>query len=502
MVHTSRGALIGLDDGQIRTFLGVPYAEPPVGELRFAPPVPKHSWRWPRPALLTSPACLQAQFLTASHVTSEDCLYLNVWAPSKPGPHPVMVWIHGGAYNAGGGGSPAYSGKRLAREHDVVVVTINYRLGFFGFLALPELNNESHHGSSGNQGLYDQVEALRFVKREIGHFGGDPNNITVFGESAGSVSTCILLSSPLTAGLINKAIMQSGGCGWRKAVSMAEAESAGRAFLEEVLSCDGPDPLACARAKSTFELRAKVAANLAANLASGKSYQPAAVIDGHLLPDDPIALLERGHNSHIPLLFGDNADEGSLFVLDRGHAADEAGYRQDTARWYPDKDTDQLLALYPLSRYDTAGSADAAMMGDKLFVCTGQQVADILSEAGSTVYRYRFSHAVSSPVAFSMRVFSLDRNPPTPGVIHSAEIPYVFGNQSLYGAFVTADQKRLSRKVMRYWTNFARTGDPNDGMLPYWPRYQTGDRLFLRLDTPIATGSNLKKEECAFWLAP
>ena len=498
VVNTSRGMLLGYDDGQVRTFLGVPYAEPPVGDLRWAPPAPKQAWWFPRTVLNHQPACLQADLISFSLLTSEDCLYLNVWAPSKPGPHPVMVWIHGGGFNSGEGGFGAYDGARLAREQDVVVVTLNYRLSFLGFLSLPGLSHASPHGVSGNQGFYDQLQALRFVKQEIAHFGGDPDNITVFGESAGSISTCLLLSSPLTEGLLHKAIMQSGGCDLRPAISPAQAETEGLTFLSEVLGCHGPDAAQCARSMSTQTLRDRIAPLLAAGL----PFLPSPVIDGHLLPDDAIALLEQGNKSHVPVLLGDNADEGSAFVLDRQHADDAAGYRADTARWYPDKDTDQLMALYPLQRYDTAGSADADMMGDKAFVCTTQQVADILSDAGNPVYRYHFSQQVDSLLAWMMPLTSSDPNPPTIGTIHTAELPYVFGNPSIYGIFSTADHFHLRQTMMRYWTRFARTGNPNGGLLPAWPRYDTAGRAFLRLDTPIRTGNNLKRSECAFWLAP
>ena len=497
LVDTSRGTLVGYNHGDIREFLGVPYAEAPVGERRWQPPQPKKRWWFPREALTRSPACLQGELISNALVTSEDCLYLNIWTPNTPGPHPVMVWLHGGNFTIGEGSSAAYDGARLARERDVVVVSVNYRLSFLGYLSLPGLSARSGYGASGNQGFLDQVEALRFVKKEIGAFGGDPNNITLFGESAGSISTCILLSSPLTNGLIHKAIMQSGGCGVRPAVSLAEAEADGLRFVREVLGCDGPDPAGCALSMSTLELRARM---LPYKLEDIPLY-PLPVIDGRLLTKDSVDHLRDGRKTHIPVLLGDNANEGSVFVLDRDHANDQAGYRADTAAWYPEKNVDDVLALYPLANYRNAGDADADMFGDRRFVCTIQQAADILSDAGNKVYRYHFSEDIFSPYASALALISSGDNPPTLGTVHTGEIPYVFGNASIFGALGTWDKYKLSKRMMRYWTNFARTGNPNDGRLPYWPRYHTGDRKYQRLDTPISTGSSLKTAQCAFWLA-
>lgn len=497
VVDTSRGTLIGYNHGDIREFLGVPYAEPPTGDRRWQRPEPKRRWWLPREALTDSPSCLQGELISNTLVTSEDCLYLNIWTPNTPGPHPVMVWIHGGNFTIGEGGSHSYDGAKLAREHDVVVVTINYRLSFLGFLSLPGLSARSGYGASGNQGFYDQIEALRFVKREIGAFGGDANNITLFGESAGSISTCILMSSPLTDGLINKAIMQSGGCGIRPAVTLAEAEADGLRFAREVLGCDGPDPAGCALSMSTVELRARMVPFLLDDI----PLYPLPVIDGHFLAKDSLEHLADGNTSHIPVLLGHNENEGSVFVLDRDHADDEAGYRADTAEWYPERDIDDIMALYPLSNFGNAGDADAHMYGDRRYICTIKEAADILSDTGSTVYRYHFSQDVFSPYAGAIALISFGENPPELGTVHTAEIPYIFGNASILGALGTWEKQKLSNRMMRYWTNFARTGNPNDGRLPHWPRYDSSSQRFQRLDSPISTGSHFKTAECALWLS-
>jgi len=239
-VMTNYGPVRGLTDGVVNTFTGIPFAAPPIGEKRWLPPQELAKWQKPKPAFLPKPGCIQMSTPNGVFGQSEDCLYLNIWAPASPGPHPVMVWIHGGGFVLGSGGEMVYIGDQLARQKDVIIVTLSYRLGFLGHMSLPELSADSAYGASGNQAMLDQLAALKWVKNEIAHFGGDANNITLFGQSAGGLSVCQHLASPLSEGLFHKAIIQSGPCGSWKLKSLEVAENMGIEFANQV-GCNDPD---------------------------------------------------------------------------------------------------------------------------------------------------------------------------------------------------------------------------------------------------------------------
>ena len=246
-VETEYGTLIGKEDEGLKKFLGIPYAQLPRGKLRWQAPQPHPGWRGAREAFYQAQACVQGGSPTGALGSQEDCLYLNVWAPSTKGPHPVMLWVHGGGFMIGSSNEMQYDRAYLAKNQNVVVVSMNYRLSFLGFLSLPQFENTPPHKVNGNQGLLDQLEALHWVKNNISGFGGNPDNVTLFGESAGSISTCVLLASPLSDGLINKAIMQSGSCDTFPVASKQKAEQAGLKFLSDINCIDEADPLLCAR---------------------------------------------------------------------------------------------------------------------------------------------------------------------------------------------------------------------------------------------------------------
>ncbi len=315
-----QGTLISLGDGMVqgeidggsRRFLGIPFAKPPVGNLRWRPPQPPDPWEGVLQANQMSPPCAQLAALTTPASDNEDCLYLNVWAPPAPsGPLPVMLWIHGGGNTSGstadqiplGVGGLFYNGRNLAETRDVVIVTTNYRLNIFGFLSHPALNAEDpEYPYSGNQALLDQVAALEWVRDNIAAFGGDPGNVTIFGESAGSFDVCYHVASPLSRGLFHRAISESGGCTTRSTTS-AEAVQRTETLIDSIGCGAAEDALACLRALPVATL-----------LANAGGFDP--IVDGGFLPDQPRTLYDNGDYAKVPYILGSNSDEGTLFLLE------------------------------------------------------------------------------------------------------------------------------------------------------------------------------------------
>jgi para-nitrobenzyl esterase len=439
----------------IRVFKGLPFAAAPVGDLRWRPPQPAPKWEGVRAASAFSANCMQRAAgggafppyggdRTATAM-SEDCLYLNVYtgAASARDRQPVMVWIHGGAYTSGAGA--IYQGEELARR-GVIVVTVNYRLGVFGFLAHPELTGESASHASGNYAFLDQIAALTWVQKNIGAFGGDPSRVTIFGESAGSWSVNNLVATPLARGLFQRAIGESGGQ-FTITRALAEAERAGKTFAQ------------AAGASSLSALRAMPAD--AVNLATG--FQTSATVDGWVFPQDVATIFRTGKQSDVPVILGSNADEGSIFT-----PATTTGesFRQQSQRRYG-ADTEAFLALYPFTADQQARAAQAASMRDQTFGWEMRTWARLQTQTGkSKVYLYYFSHVPPLPNAVWL------------GAQHGAEIPYAFnwpnGPHSSQVPWTDAD-RRLAERLSAYWVNFATTGDPNGKSLPRWDAYQTKD---------------------------
>ncbi|HEY4299746.1 MAG TPA: carboxylesterase family protein [Candidatus Didemnitutus sp.] len=457
VVNVTGGAIEGRDlpDGHGAVFKGVPFAAPPVGALRWREPMPVEPWKGMRDAGTSGPPAMQASFGWNSAMAAasrEDCLYLDVWTPSTgAGKRPVMVWIHGGGNVGGAGGFDfLYDGTRLI-SHDVVLVVVEYRLGIFGFLAHPALTRESSHHASGNYGLLDQLAALRWVKDNIAEFGGDPGNVTVFGQSAGSTDILHLLASPLSRGLFQRAIAESGSLPPAGATpTLARAEQEGEGAVAK-LGAPADDPLAFLRQVPASEVLAKADPVATPN------------VDDWVLTQSPVTTFADGHESPVPLIIGGCAIE---FPLD-GNADN---WRKIVRRSFGDLAPD-ILSLYQIDGVRTGLPEDpveggtAAQIGTDFFRAGSIIEGEWHASSGHPTWEYQFDRAI----------------PPRPHVGHSSDLPYVFGNLlekgSQGGAFTDVD-RQVSDLVQAYWTNFARNGDPNGPGLPPWPPFDAGKRRF------------------------
>jgi para-nitrobenzyl esterase len=487
-----RGLIVGPAD-DVQLYRGIPYAAPPVGALRWRPPQPAHRWHGVRESYAFSaaapqkPVPLLAMFpgMALGAAISEDCLYLNVWAPARrtDKPLPVMVWIHGGGYLFGAASQGLYDGTNLARR-GVVVVAMNYRLGPFGFLAHPQLSAESERGASGNYGLLDQIEALRWVKRNIAAFGGDPECVTIFGESAGGNSVYSLLASPLAKGLFQRAISESGGSldflhlkqspsGFRS------AEKLGVEFAKKCGAPAGAGQLAALRAMSAADLLNGSSGFETPRTLEfrGDRIRFAPVVDGWVIPDNPMNLLDHGSMNAVPLIVGANADEGSLFTLSAALPKGGEEFRAALERNFGPHAAASLRELYPATDVRRAVND---LTGDYLFVAPARFVARTMQHAKTPVYLYHFAH-------------------PTPGAMgkmlgahHGAEIAYVLDNLQLARSHSSVDEQ-IRDTLVSYWIQFAATGNPNRAGLPDWPAYDpAGDRCLLVQET-ITTAQGLRK---------
>ena len=435
-------------------FLGIPYAAPPVGNLRWKPPQPPRAWIGVRKADHFGNRCVQTNpypdMLFRSAAESEDCLSLSVWTPaSTPSDRlPVMVWIHGGGFFSGASDEHRHDGLTLASK-GVVLVEINYRLGAMGFLAHPDLTAESPDHASGNYGLLDQIAALRWVRDNIAGFGGDPNQVTIFGESAGSMSVSALMASPLAAGLFQRAIGQSGAYFDSAAPSLAllplrEAEQRGVALATEV------------GARSLAELRAKPAADLV-KAVGRESTRFAPILDGVVLPATLLEVFSAGRQHHVPLLAGWNSAESTTAPTT------VAAFRAQLARLFPN-DLDAAAKVYP-SGNNLEASASAVALASDNFIAAGTWTWIEMHRAtgGAPVYRYLFDQILPTATG----------NPPPydPGAAHASDIEYVFNTLDSKKLAWRAEDRDVAGLMSSYWTNFAKRGDPNGGSLPKWPAW-------------------------------
>ncbi|MFI0712385.1 carboxylesterase/lipase family protein [Streptomyces inhibens] len=454
VVRIQSGQVQGTAHTGYRNFNGIPYAAPPVGALRWAAPRPAVPWTGVRDAIRTASPCPQPAGEVPGGSTNEDCLYLNVTTPSTPTGHPrrpVVVWLHGGGFTTGVGSS--YDPHRMAVAGDVVVVTVNYRLGTLGFLGNARLPG------SGTFGLADQQAALRWVRANIGAFGGDPGNVTLAGQSAGAFSVCAQLASPSAAGLFHRAIIESGACTGRpehpfapSAAPRSTAEQAGTTLATRVGCGHAADVVACLR-------RVKVPRLLAAQ---SVDQQPA--YGTPLLPEDPGAALTAGRIHRVPVLIGNNHDEGNAWsagIIEAGTSITPATWPDVAKTFIPDPTrAEEVVHTYPVSETD-GGPVFGAVIGDSNFACPTLRTGSLLA-ARTPAWRYEFAdpHAPRPSPA----------TPPFPlGATHAAELTYLFdlgGNPR----DMTPDQKRLAATMIDYWTRFARTGNPNGSDTPHWPR--------------------------------
>jgi len=494
LIQLDSGPVQGVVGGDgIAVFKGIPYAAPPVGELRWKEPQEVEPWEEVRQCFTEGPACTQVpwpyefakEFYNFPN-QSEDCLYLNVWTPAKSAGEklPVMVWIHGGAFVLGASHQTLFEGRNLAAK-GVVVVTINYRLGPFGYMAHPLLSEESPHKVSGNYGLLDQIQALKWVQKNIAAFGGDPGNVTIFGQSAGGESVCYLMASPLAKGLFHRAIVESGGffpMGFlttKTGDMLQDAEKYGKMISAE-LGCDkAVDELAALREKSSQEVLdafQKVEANLVGALSTGP------IVDGYVLPEAPYKIFAEGKQNKVPLLIGTVADEGTLFALEQ----------EVTTAWYSDllkaafgPYAGEVAALYP-------AGADPKEAYIKFFTGMGfaapsRHAAVCTARDGMPVYVYKFSYvSTSDPTRAKL------------GAYHGSEISFVFGSSLL--DFAGAEAKALSKAIMNYWTRFAATGDPNGGEEPPWPAFKAENDAYQDLNITITTKAGYYPREYAILL--
>ncbi len=469
-VTVSGGAIEGLapNDAGVRAFLGIPYAAPPVGPKRWMAPEPVPAWTGVRTATAFGARCVQttpfADMIFRSVDESEDCLTLSVWTPAGAPTDrlPVMVWIHGGGFFAGASDEGRHEGTALA-ERGVVLVTINYRLGVLGFLAHPELTAESPTHSSGNYGLLDQVAALRWVRDNIAAFGGDPGNVTIFGESAGSFSVSALMASPLTTGLFHKAIGQSGAFFSRLSlpvVPLARAEADGVEFARTV------------GAASLADLRAAAPADLTAHVGPNPT-RFAPIVDGHLLTGDPWDVFAAGQQQRVPLLAGWNSAESQQ------PPTTIAAVRAQLRRQFP-ADTAEALRLYPTDT-DSDATQSATALASDLFIGynTWKWIEVHAATSGMPVYRYLFDHVIPTTTG--------DPAADSPGAAHATDIEFVFDTLDTRALAWRDVDRRVADTFGAYWTTFAKTGDPNGEALPAWPAWNAASRQILRLTgTPAA----------------
>ena len=474
-VKLPAGVLRGEAAGTGAVFKGVPYAAAPVGDRRWRSPQPAPTWSGVRDAIGYAPACVQPDQgwnHAPAASASEDCLYLNVWTPklASAAKLPVMVWIHGGAFVGGSGSEATFDGAALS-AHGVVVVTLNYRLGVFGFLAHRDLSSTSPDKTSGNYGLQDQLAALEWVRDNIAKFGGDPGKVTLFGQSAGGASVIDLVASPRARGLMRGAIVQSGAILRQEPMAnLAQAETIGDRFAAGA-------PLSDLRALGASEVLARWGGFARQSPAN----QIGPIVDGRMLADDPQAVYARHGEAKIPMIIGNNAREGFQRLSD-------AELPAAIARLYGPKAA-SAAAQYGAAPDPVLGTAAATFVTDSNFRCGSVITASRHAQGGGKVFSYQFEQSLPGR--------------PQDGAAHSYELPFVFGNlapDGILGGAFTPEDRGLSDLMALYWTNFAKTGDPNGGGAPAWPRYDSQKRAYVRLASAlrghVTTDAGLRREAC------
>jgi para-nitrobenzyl esterase len=458
VVKIDSGSVKGVDDGAVIAFKGIPFAAPPVGDLRWRPPQPVHPWTGVRSAAEYGSDCMQLPFpgdaAPLGTPPAEDCLVMNVWAPSHAsgGKLPVMVWIYGGGFVNGGSSPSVYDGTHFAK-HGLVFVSFNYRLGRFGFFAHPALTKENPAGPLGNYGYMDQIAALEWVKRNVSAFGGDPANVTLFGESAGGGSVLTLMTSPLSRGLFQRAVVESGG-GRRglfparhvseDAPGAPSGESVGIEFAKSVgITGDGAAALAALRKLPADAVVAGL------NMATMRTpTYPGPMIDGKLVVETPEEAFLAGHQMKIPVIIGANsADIGFSFAKTMDEVLAPFGANAEKAR-----------AAYDPEKTGDLRKVGSAISADRIMVEPARFIARTVAAAGQPAYVYRFSY-----VAESMRK-------QWPGAPHATEIPFVFDTVAAkYGKDLTPADEAVAQAANAYWAAFAKTGSPNGDARPVWP---------------------------------
>lgn len=475
IVKTDAGYVSGISENGIWAYLGIPYAAPPIGDLRWKPPQPAKPWEGTYKADKFGPSCPQAvakEFGPEWYPgnMSEDCLSLNVWTPATNSSEklPVMVFIYGGAYMRGSSALPLYNGTALAKK-GVVVVTFNYRVGVLGYMAHPQLSKESSNNSSGNYALLDQEAALRWVQKNIAAFGGDPSRVTIFGESAGAANIVSQLAIPQSRGLYNQAIVESGGV-WSNGPAIigyrtkAEAEEYGQKFAES-LGYSGPDAIQQMRNVSAFDL-----VNETPNVwdSTFRGFHDVAfktTIDGWLIPEAPQEIFKQGRQNPVPLIIGSNADEGTLLAANANMTV--ADYEQFLHDSFGESAI-YMLAKYPASTPEEVQHQMERITTDFDFALASKFIAGSMADLNQSAYLYKFTYVL----------------PGQPnGAYHTSELYFVF-QPSYWKADPTCID--VSDYVMDMWTRFAKTGDPNGGINVTWPKYSSEKDQYLDIGaTPV-----------------
>lgn len=475
----------------VRIFKGIPFAAPPVGDLRWKPPQPVKDWKDARKADQFGPRCMQRPIFGdmgfRSNGMSEDCLYLNVWTPAKSSKErlPVLVYFYGGGFVAGDGSEARYEGESMARK-GIVALTVNYRLGVFGFLAHPELTKESPRHASGNYGLLDQNAALRWVQQNIAAFGGDPKKVTIAGESAGSVSVSAQMASPLSKDLIAGAIGESGSIiGALSAVPLAEAEQSGVKFAASVA------------ANSLAALRAMPAEQLLEATAKPGTPFPAPTVDGYLFPKPPVEIYAAGEQARVPLLVGSNSEEIGYFGIIGREKPTLENYRKALERLYRDK-AEEVFKLYTASTENEVMDAAQDLASDRFISYSTWKWLELATKTGGKpTYYYLYARprpamraemgdASAGLAGGVVRGSQAPANarPKSRGAVHSAEIEYAMGNLDSNKVYAwTPDDYKVSKVMQEYFANFIKTGNPNGPGLPNWPTFDTGQRQTIDAET-------------------
>ena len=455
-------------DESVEVFKGIPYAAPPVGELRWRPPQPPAKWTAVRTCDEFGPRSSQKNDRPGQ---SEDCLYLNVWTSRRRNEvkRPAMVWIHGGGFTQGSGHRQGYDGTQLAKR-GVVLVSINYRLGALGFMAHPALSAESPHGSSGNYAILDQIEALKWVRDNISNFGGDPANVTIFGESAGGTSVYLLTATPLSKGLFHRAILESPWLDPNIFRDLKEENENG-----PPAEFDGEEQVGKLFGEDTSQVLAKLRAMPAKEILESVKQRWPVTTDGWVFPKDPHQIYAEGDQHDIPVIVGTNRDEGTMFASREPFGGTLDGFKAAMVERYGEY-ADRVAGFYAPESNDKLWKVAVQQITDTWFIQPSREFTRAMDRQGTAVWMYHFT----KPVWGWM------------GAAHAAEIGFVFGNLEE----PTPDDAALSDAFMDYWVQFAKTGDPNIDGKPAWPAYKTIEDGHLVMDKTITVDTGLRSEAC------
>lgn len=482
VVATDRGSLRGTTDGKTDIFRGIPYAAPPIAELRFRPPQPPATWEGVREAIELGSPCPQLGPL-GTVIGDEDCLTLDVFRPAAASskPRPVLVFIHGGANVIGSGANPLNDGRDLAQSRDVIVVAINYRLGLLGFLAHPELTAQSE--TSGNWAYLDQIAALEWVARNIAAFGGDPRRVTIFGESAGALAVCVLLASPRATGLFHAAIMQSGGC---DVAPLAQREREGQQLVSKSSCAHEPDLIECLRRLSPAQL--VELAPLETHDVTDWALPIGGAVDGFVLPAAPWDAFAAGNHNIVPTLVGSNADETEM--LTPTTIVNCSDYEQAVRKTFTDY-ADEVLAEYPCSSYASGRHAYVQVTTDAIFTCQARRVlrslAPAAAKASVPLFRYYFTYVRADPAVHELRAF------------HGAEIQLLFDTFTRFGYQPPERERTVADAMQMSWASMAASGSPIHERTSFWQPYEVARDNALIFDAPLAAVERVGTTHCDFW---